>query len=72
MYWICFPNVSWVIEGNYDPKRGKFFYDIYSMCYDKRTGETFNYRVLVSHVPVQVMYRKAEKQVKNLRQQKGR
>lgn len=61
MYWIYLPNVSWVIEGNYEPKRGKFFYDVYFMRYDKKTGETFNFRVLISHVPVQVMFRKVEK-----------
>ncbi|EPM6850133.1 hypothetical protein [Enterococcus gallinarum] len=42
------------------------------MRYDKKTGETFNYRMMMVHVPVQVMYRKVEKQVRQLQEKKGK
>ena len=56
--WIYHPSFSLVIEGTYDKKSGKYFYDFYSMKLDPKTKKSKQHRIYCTHVPVKVMYRR--------------
>ncbi|WP_165482003.1 hypothetical protein [Enterococcus faecalis] len=47
-----------MIEGTYDKKSGKYFYDLYSMKLDPKTKKSKQHRIYCTHVPVKVMYRR--------------
>ncbi|AYQ25396.1 hypothetical protein DVW31_11930 [Enterococcus faecium] len=47
-----------MIEGTYDKKSGKYFYDFYSMKLDPKTKKSTQHRIYCTHVPVKVMYRR--------------
>ena len=47
-----------IVEGTYDKKSGKYFYDFYSMKLDPKTKKSKQHRIYCTHVPVKVMYRR--------------
>lgn len=65
---IFHPRTSLVIEGFLDKKRGIYLYDFYSMKFDKRSGETYGYKVYCSYVPVTVMFKKVSSHMAFMKQ----